>query len=85
MQKAYLGALIIDEFQNIRVAKSGGIDKMNNFLASLVNKIGIPIVLIGLPEAVDAISKGLMNARRNIGQQGAVYMDILSKNTEEAN
>ncbi len=35
-----LGALVIDEIQNISAAKSGGIQKMLNFIVHLVNTIG---------------------------------------------
>ncbi len=40
-----LGALIIDEIQNISAAKSGGVQKMLNFIMNLINTIGVPVIL----------------------------------------
>lgn len=72
-----LGVLVIDEIQRISAAKSGGLEKILNFLAQLVNTIGVPIILIGTPEAISVLSTDLMNARRNSGQQGTLLMDKL--------
>jgi hypothetical protein len=76
-----LGILVIDEIQNISAAKSGGTEKMLNFLGHLMNTIGVPIVLVGTQEAIDVLSSKLMLARRNTGQQGAVLMDHLLGNS----
>ena len=78
-----LGALIIDEIQHLKAAKSGGIEKMLNFIVNLVNIIGIPVILIGTPKALDVLNCELMQARRNSGQQGAVIMDNLKKDSDE--
>lgn len=73
-----LGVLVIDEIQNISAAKSGGTEKMLNFLGHLMNTIGVPIVLVGTQETVDVLSSKLMLARRNTGQ-GIVLMDHLNE------
>ncbi|WP_409967948.1 AAA family ATPase [Bengtsoniella intestinalis] len=69
-QRHGLGLLVIDEIQNLSAAKSGGADKMLNFLVQLVNKIGLPVLLIGTPMAKGYLSQDLMAARRSTGQQG---------------
>lgn len=76
-----LGVLVIDEIQNISAAKSGGTEKMLNFLGHLMNSIGVPIVLVGTQESIDILSSKLMLARRNTGQQGMVLMDHLNANS----
>lgn len=72
-----LGLLVIDEIQHISAAKSGGIEKMLNFITNLVNTIGVPVVLIGIPEAIDIISSSFVLARRSSGQQGIVFLKNL--------
>lgn len=69
-----LGVLVIDEVEFISAAKSGGVERMLNFIISIVNKIGVPIVLVGIPAAMSILSSNLMNARRNAGEQGAVMI-----------
>jgi hypothetical protein len=65
-----LGVLIIDEFQNISQAKSGGKEKMMNYILNLVNTIGVPVILMGVGEAIDNISDNLMYAKRTMGFAG---------------
>ena len=43
-----IGVLIIDEIQHLSMSKSGGVEKMLNFFVTLVNVIGLPVVMIGL-------------------------------------
>ncbi|PMZ31332.1 transposase, partial [Pseudomonas sp. GW247-3R2A] len=43
----FIGALLVDELQNLHLAKTGGKDNMLNFFLHLVNNIGIPVVFIG--------------------------------------
>ena len=80
-----LGALIIDEIQHLKAASSGGAEKMLNFIVNFVNIIGIPVILIGTPKALDVINGELMQARRNSGQQGAVIMDSLKRGSNDWN
>lgn len=80
-----LGALIIDEIQNISAAKSGGVQKMLNFIMNLINTIGVPVILVGIPEAISVLSSNLMVARRNTGQQGSIVMDFLDRDSDNWN
>lgn len=69
-----LGVLVIDEIQYISAAKSGGMEKMLNFITNLVNTIGVPVILIGIPDAIEILSSSLVLARRSSGQQGSVFL-----------
>jgi len=63
----FIGALLIDEIQNLHFAKTGGKDSMLNFFLHLVNNIGIPVVFIGTNSMVSLFSDVLRNARRSCG------------------
>lgn len=55
-QRHGLGLLVIDEIQNLSAAKSGGAQRMLNFIVQLVNKIGLPVLLVGTPPAIGLLS-----------------------------
>lgn len=60
----HIGALVIDEFQNISLAKSGG---KNEFLALILNlreELGIPIILVGTYRAAAVLKDESSIARR---------------------
>ena len=63
-----LGILIIDEIQHLSVGRSGGAEKMLNFFVTLVNKIGLPVCLIGTPKALPVLQGDFRQARRGSGQ-----------------
>lgn len=67
-----LGVLVIDEIQHLSVAKSGGIQKMLNFFVTLINMIGIPVILIGTPKALPILKSEFRQARRSSGQGDCV-------------
>lgn len=69
-----LGVLVIDEIQYISAAKSGGMKNMLNFITNLVNTIGVPVILIGIPDAIEILSSSFVLARRSSGQQGSVFL-----------
>jgi len=77
-----LGALVIDEIQNLLKTTVGAKEEMLKCFKSLVNVIGVPIIYIGTPEAIAVLSDGLMNARRSTGM-GAVFVDVFDRNSEE--
>jgi hypothetical protein len=68
-----LGMLIIDEIQHLSQAKSGGSEKMLNFFVTLVNTIGVPVVLIGTPTALPILQSEFRQARRGSGQGGLIW------------
>ena len=76
-----VGVLVIDEVQHLLLAKSGGSEKMLNYLVTLVNKIGIPVVLIGTTRAMDVLQKEFRQARRSSGHQGDLLWDRMKNDT----
>lgn len=63
-----LGVLVIDEIQHLSMAKGGGQEKMLNFFVTLVNTIGVPVVLIGTSKAMSVLQSEFRQARRGSGQ-----------------
>ena len=78
-QRHGLGLLIIDEIQNLSRAKSGGAEKMMSFIVQLVNTIGVPVLLMGIPNAVPFLKANLMTIRRSAGQQGMTKLHPLDR------
>ncbi|MEC2074819.1 ATP-binding protein [Metabacillus fastidiosus] len=75
-----IGVLIIDEIQHLNLSKSGGSDKMLNFFVTLVNTIGIPVILVGTNKAVSILQSQFRQARRGSGQ-GDVVWNQMPKDT----
>lgn len=73
-----LGMLIIDEIQHLNLAKSGGSERMLNYFVTLVNTIGIPVLLIGTPKGMGILQSEFRLSRRN-SAQGAMFWDRLEK------
>lgn len=82
-QRHGLGLLVIDEIQNLQAAKSGGEQRMKNFIVQLVNMIGIPILLVGTPPAIEILSSDLMTIRRSSGQQGMSIIHPFTKGSTD--
>ena len=68
-----LGVLVIDEIQHLSLAKSGGSEKMLNFFVTLVNTIGIPVVLIGTNRAKPILQGDFRQARRSSGLGSLIW------------
>jgi len=73
-----IGVLIIDEIQNLSVHRSGGEASMMNFFVTLVNDIGIPVILVGTPKARRLLAKDFSQARRGSGL-GSVMWERLKQ------
>jgi hypothetical protein len=81
MKSSFLGVLVIDEMQNLNLAKAGGADRLLGFLHNLVNNLGIPLVFCANPPFDVLISKSFKSARR---AESSGYFDVrLMKNDEE--
>ena len=76
-----LGLLIIDEIQYLSQAKSGGGDKMLNFFTTLLNTVGIPVVLVGTMKVKNLLQNDFRIARRTLGTGGNIIWERL-KNDE---
>lgn len=68
-----VGVLVIDEIQHLSMQKSGGADRMLNFFVTMVNSIGIPVVLIGTNKAFELLNKEFRQARRGNGQGISIW------------
>lgn len=68
-----IGALIIDEIQHLLTTKDKGSEKMMNFFVTLINEIGIPIILIGTMRAKAVLQQDFRQARRGSGQGDMVW------------
>ncbi len=71
-----IGLLVIDEFQHMNLAKSGGEKKMINFLVTLVNVVEVSVILIGTPKALRLFTSEFRQARRASGD-GSIVWDRL--------
>ncbi len=77
-----IGLLVIDEIQHLSGERSGGAEHMLNFFVSMVNRISVPVVMVGTPKAKPIFELDLRSARRGAGF-GAVLWEPLSKPSEE--
>lgn len=68
-----LGVLIVDELQHLTLAKGVGRDALLNFLVTLINTIGIPVVLIGTMGALSILQGDFRQARRANGLGAAIW------------
>lgn len=68
-----LGLLVIDEIQNLLNGRGKDRDQLLNFLLNLVNKIGVPLLLVGTLAATPLLNDTLRNARRASGLGGMVW------------
>ena len=73
-----LGLLVIDEIQHLRKSKNAasiaGSDQLLNFIVTLVNTIGVPVIVIGTLSAKAILQKDFRQARRGAGF-GSVQWD----------
>lgn len=79
-----LGILVVDEVQHLSRARSGGDAAMLNFFVTLVNMIGVPVVLVGTHQATRILQQDFRQARRSCGMGDHVW-DRLKKRSDEWN
>lgn len=68
-----LGVLIVDEIQHIKEAPGTGADALLNFLVTMVNTIGIPVIVIGTLGALPLLQGDFRQARRASGLGSLVW------------
>ncbi|WP_018932287.1 ATP-binding protein [Gracilibacillus lacisalsi] len=68
-----IGALVIDEIQHLLVHKKSESDEVMNFFVTMINEIGIPIMLIGTMKAKTILQKDFRQARRSSGHGDMVW------------
>lgn len=71
-----LGVLVIDEIQRLSLQKNGGEKEMLNYFTELINTIGLPVIIIGTPEALPLISASFAEARRASGQEDPIFRNL---------
>lgn len=65
--------LVIDEIQHLMQAPGTGRDDLLNFLVTLINKIGLPVMIIGTPAALPLLDGAFRQARRASGLGSATW------------
>lgn len=79
-QEYSLGLLAVDEVQHLSLAK-GGSDAMLNFFVTLVNVIGLPVVLIGTSKALPILQGEFRQARRSSGHGDLIWNRMKKERT----
>ena len=78
----HLGIIVIDEIQALCVARDESIPiKTLNFLVTLVNTIGVPVILVGTPRALSFLQKEFQQAKRACGQGDALWEHMQNDDT----
>lgn len=81
----YIGVIVIDEIEDLNEVASGGAARVINFLVKMENIIGVPLILIGTPDALPILGGRFRHARR-VSEQGLVLwppMAEFAEKTEE--
>ena len=60
----HIGIIVIDDLQNLNLAKSGGEQAVLNLLSALSNSIGVGIIKIGTPDATKMFDCSFTSIRR---------------------
>ncbi|MFD1412239.1 MULTISPECIES: ATP-binding protein [Oceanobacillus] len=71
-----VGALVIDEIQHLLATRDNNSEKMMNFFVTLVNEIGIPVMMIGTMRAKSVLQQDFRQARRGSGQGDMVWQQM---------
>lgn len=81
IKSCFLGILVIDEMQNLNLAKAGGAERLLSFIHSMVNNLGIPVLFCANPPFNTLLAKTLKTARR---AESNGYFDLtLLENDDE--
>lgn len=68
-----IGVLVIDEIQHLLATKDNNSEKMMNFFVTLINEIGVPVMMIGTMRAKAVLQQDFRQARRGSGQGDMVW------------
>lgn len=71
-----IGAIVIDEIQHTLTNKRNQTEELMNFLVTLINQVGVPILLIGTMKAKQIFQKDFRQARRSSGQGDMVWQQM---------
>lgn len=80
IKSSFLGILVIDEMQRLVFKRTGGENNLLNFLHSLVNKLGVPILFCANPPFNNTLTRTLKAARR--AESGGYFkMELLERDS----
>lgn len=68
-----VGLLVVDEIQHLCGAGKAASSKALNFFVSLVNTIGVPVVMVGTPKALSLLQDEFQQAKRGSGQGDVLW------------
>lgn len=68
-----IGMIVLDEIQHLSMGRSGGANKVLNFIVTLINTVGVPVVLVGTPKSLPFLQGEFRQARRSEGVGGIVW------------
>lgn len=71
-----IGALVIDEIQHLLDSKGNNLEGMMNYFVTLVNEIGVPVIMIGTMRAKAILQKDFRQARRGSAQGDMVWENM---------
>lgn len=71
-----IGAIIIDEIQHLLATRDNNSEKMMNFFVTLINEVGVPVILIGTMRAKVVLQQDFRQARRGSGQGDMVWQQM---------
>ena len=71
-----VGLLVIDEIQHLKQARGVGQEALLNFLVTLVNTIGIPVLVVGTLGAHSVLEGNFRQARRASGLGSLVWNNM---------
>lgn len=78
----HVGILIIDEIQHLCTGKREAAETILDFLVSIVNELGIPVITIGTPKALPLFQSDFQQAKR-FGGQGTALWERMSDDDSE--
>lgn len=81
IKSSFLGILVIDEMQRLVFKRTGGENNLLNFLHSLVNKLGVPLLFCANPPFNQTLAKSLKAARR---AESAGYFEMVPLKRDSA-
>lgn len=71
-----IGAVIIDEIQHLLATRDNNSEKMMNFFVTLINEVGVPVILIGTMRSKAVLQQDFRQARRGSGQGDMVWQQM---------
>lgn len=78
VRRSFLGLLIVDDLQHLKLDKIGGEANFINFLLNLIDDAGVPILFIANPEVTDVIMSKFRISRR-LENLGCIEMESMTK------